>query len=267
MCRVSFLRSSLQSLAGWGRDPAQEGSAVRGRHSCSWPLRSHHSPRDAGGRCRATDGGMGCSNRWECQSRDLINTHSQTAYLPCWNPYVCFCFQEAGSVPCPLLAGGRPLPTLDVKPPERRSSRSKDPPREEERERKKKKHKKRSRTRSRSPKYHSSSKSRSRSHSKAKHCLPSAYRTARRSRWVCRASPRPGVGCGADPAAPAGQQGARSSPPPARCKRRPQTSTPACLYAEMHPAISYLFKIFFNLPFQNSSTIARFFSKERYLNS
>ncbi|XP_043344708.1 splicing factor, suppressor of white-apricot homolog isoform X3 [Cervus elaphus] len=93
-----------------------------------------------------------------------------------------FSVEEAGSVPCPLLAGGRPLPTLDVKPPEGRSSRSKDPPREEERERKKKKHKKRSRTRSRSPKYHSSSKSRSRSHSKAKHCLPSAYRTARRSR-------------------------------------------------------------------------------------
>ncbi|KAB0356769.1 hypothetical protein FD754_000925 [Muntiacus muntjak] len=83
-----------------------------------------------------------------------------------------FSVEEAGSVPCPLLAGGRPLPTLDVKPPEG----------EEERERKKKKHKKRSRTRSRSPKYHSSSKSRSRSHSKAKHCLPSAYRTARRSR-------------------------------------------------------------------------------------
>ncbi|XP_005217714.1 splicing factor, suppressor of white-apricot homolog isoform X2 [Bos indicus] len=93
-----------------------------------------------------------------------------------------FSIEEAGTVPCPLLAGGRPLPTLDVKPPEGRSSRSKDPPREEERERKKKKHKKRSRTRSRSPKYHSSSKSRSRSHSKAKHCLPSAYRTARRSR-------------------------------------------------------------------------------------
>ncbi|XP_070331140.1 splicing factor, suppressor of white-apricot homolog isoform X3 [Odocoileus virginianus] len=93
-----------------------------------------------------------------------------------------FSVEEAASVPCPLLAGGRPLPTLDVKPPEGRSSRSKEPPREEERERKKKKHKKRSRTRSRSPKYHSSSKSRSRSHSKAKHCLPSAYRTARRSR-------------------------------------------------------------------------------------
>lgn len=90
-------------------------------------------------------------------------------------------------MPCPLLAGGRPLPTSDVKPPEGPSSKSKDPPREEEKERKKKKHKKRSRTRSRSPKYHSSSKSRPRSHSKAKHCLPSAYRTARRSRWVCGA--------------------------------------------------------------------------------
>ncbi|XP_059883833.1 splicing factor, suppressor of white-apricot homolog isoform X3 [Delphinus delphis] len=100
-----------------------------------------------------------------------------------------FSVEEASTVSCPLLAGGRPLPTLDIKPPEGRSSKSKDPPREEERERKKKKHKKRSRTRSRSPKYHSSSKSRSRSHSKAKHCLPSAYRTARRSRSRSR-SPR-----------------------------------------------------------------------------
>uniref|UniRef100_G1RAN6 Splicing factor, suppressor of white-apricot homolog n=1 Tax=Nomascus leucogenys TaxID=61853 RepID=G1RAN6_NOMLE len=89
----------------------------------------------------------------------------------------------------PLLTGGRPLPTLEVKPPDRPSSKSKDPPREEEKEKKKKKHKKRSRTRSRSPKYHSSSKSRSRSHSKAKHSLPSAYRTVRRSRWVATASP------------------------------------------------------------------------------
>lgn len=87
----------------------------------------------------------------------------------------------------PLLSGGRPLPTLDLKPPEGPSSKSRDPPREEEKEKKKKKHKKRSRTRSRSPKYHSSSKSRSRSHSKAKHCLPTAYRTTRRSRCVCRA--------------------------------------------------------------------------------
>uniref|UniRef100_A0A4X1UPS4 Splicing factor SWAP n=1 Tax=Sus scrofa TaxID=9823 RepID=A0A4X1UPS4_PIG len=98
--------------------------------------------------------------------------------------------EEASAVSCPLLAGGRPLPTLDIKPPEGPSSKSKDLSREEEREKKKKKHKKRSRTRSRSPKYHSSSsKSRSRSHSKAKHCLPSAYRTARRSRSRSR-SPR-----------------------------------------------------------------------------
>lgn len=96
-----------------------------------------------------------------------------------------FCFQETGVMPCPLLVGGRTLPMLEGKPPERPSSRCRDPPREEEREKKKKKHKKRSRTRSRSPKYHSSSKPRSRSHSKAKHSLPSAYRTVRRSRWVC----------------------------------------------------------------------------------
>lgn len=100
-------------------------------------------------------------------------------------------------MPCPLLVGGRTLPMLEVKPPERPSSRCRDPPREEEREKKKKKHKKRSRTRSRSPKYHSSSKPRSRSHSKAKHSLPSAYRTVRRSRWVCRHSypPAPGLPC------------------------------------------------------------------------
>ncbi|XP_027989496.1 splicing factor, suppressor of white-apricot homolog isoform X3 [Eptesicus fuscus] len=100
-----------------------------------------------------------------------------------------FTAEEASPVALPLLSGGRPLPTADVKPPEGPSSRSRDPPREEEREKKKKKHKKRSRTRSRSPKYHSSSKSRSRSHSKAKHSLPSAYRTARRSRSRSR-SPR-----------------------------------------------------------------------------
>ncbi|XP_070076525.1 splicing factor, suppressor of white-apricot homolog isoform X4 [Equus asinus] len=100
-----------------------------------------------------------------------------------------FSVEDASTVPCPLLTGGRPLPTVDIKPPEGPSSKSKDPPREEEKEKKKKKHKKRSRTRSRSPKYHSSSKSRSRSHSKAKHCLPSAYRTARRSRSRSR-SPR-----------------------------------------------------------------------------
>uniref|UniRef100_F6W9M1 Splicing factor SWAP n=1 Tax=Macaca mulatta TaxID=9544 RepID=F6W9M1_MACMU len=102
-----------------------------------------------------------------------------------------FSVEEPSTTPCPLLTGGRPLPTLEVKPPDRPSSKSKDPPREEEKEKKKKKHKKRSRTRSRSPKYHSSSKSRSRSHSKAKHSLPSAYRTVRRS----RASASPGMLC------------------------------------------------------------------------
>ncbi|XP_058547514.1 splicing factor, suppressor of white-apricot homolog isoform X2 [Neofelis nebulosa] len=100
-----------------------------------------------------------------------------------------FGVEETSTGPCSLLTGGRPLPTSDIKPPEGASSKSKDPPREEEKEKKKKKHKKRSRTRSRSPKYHSSSKSRPRSHSKAKHCLPSAYRTARRSRSRSR-SPR-----------------------------------------------------------------------------
>ncbi|XP_066116954.1 splicing factor, suppressor of white-apricot homolog isoform X2 [Saccopteryx bilineata] len=100
-----------------------------------------------------------------------------------------FSIEEASPAACPLLSGGRLLPTADVRPPEGPSSKSRDPPREEEKEKKKKKHKKRSRTRSRSPKYHSSSKSRSRSHSKAKHCLPSAYRTARRSRSRSR-SPR-----------------------------------------------------------------------------
>ncbi|XP_045390286.1 splicing factor, suppressor of white-apricot homolog isoform X4 [Lemur catta] len=100
-----------------------------------------------------------------------------------------FSVEEASAGPCPLLTGGRPPPAVEVKPPERPSSKSKDPPREEEKEKKKKKHKKRSRTRSRSPKYHSSSKSRSRSHSKAKHSLPSAYRTVRRSRSRSR-SPR-----------------------------------------------------------------------------
>ncbi|XP_078292084.1 splicing factor, suppressor of white-apricot homolog isoform X2 [Panthera onca] len=100
-----------------------------------------------------------------------------------------FGVEETGTGPCPLLTGGRPPPTSDIKPPEGASSKSKDPPREEEKEKKKKKHKKRSRTRSRSPKHHSSSRSRPRSRSKAKHCLPSAYRTARRSRSRSR-SPR-----------------------------------------------------------------------------
>uniref|UniRef100_G3TDB0 Splicing factor, suppressor of white-apricot homolog n=1 Tax=Loxodonta africana TaxID=9785 RepID=G3TDB0_LOXAF len=102
-----------------------------------------------------------------------------------------FTVEEASAAsPCAPLAAGRALPALEGKPPDRPSSRSKDPPREEEKEKKKKKHKKRSRTRSRSPKYHSSSKSRSRSHSKAKHALPSAYRTVRRSRWSRCRSPR-----------------------------------------------------------------------------
>lgn len=87
-------------------------------------------------------------------------------------------------MPCPVTAV-RNLPSLEVKQAERPSSKSRDPPRDEEKEKKRKKHKKRSRTRSRSPfKYHSSSKTRSRSHSKAKHSLPTAYRTVRHSRWV-----------------------------------------------------------------------------------
>uniref|UniRef100_A0A8C6ZQI6 Splicing factor, suppressor of white-apricot homolog n=1 Tax=Nothoprocta perdicaria TaxID=30464 RepID=A0A8C6ZQI6_NOTPE len=100
-----------------------------------------------------------------------------------------FSVESVSSLPCPVTAV-RTLPTLDVKQAERPSSRSKDPPRDEEKEKKRKKHKKRSRTRSRSPsKYHSSSKSRSRSHSKAKHSLPTAYRTVRHSRSRSR-SPR-----------------------------------------------------------------------------
>ncbi|XP_067395863.1 splicing factor, suppressor of white-apricot homolog isoform X2 [Emydura macquarii macquarii] len=101
-----------------------------------------------------------------------------------------FSMEALSNMPCPLLTGVRTLPTLEVKSSERPSSQSKDPPRDEEKEKKKKKHKKRSRTRSRSPsKYHSSSKSRSRSHSKAKHSLPTAYRTVRHSRSRSR-SPR-----------------------------------------------------------------------------
>uniref|UniRef100_A0ABM5F283 Splicing factor, suppressor of white-apricot homolog isoform X1 n=1 Tax=Pogona vitticeps TaxID=103695 RepID=A0ABM5F283_9SAUR len=102
-----------------------------------------------------------------------------------------FNMETVSNVPCTLLSGLRPLPALETKLPERPSSRSRDLPREEEKERKKKKHKKRSRSRSRSPppKYHSSSKSRSRSHSKAKHSLPTAYRTVRHSRSRSR-SPR-----------------------------------------------------------------------------
>ncbi|XP_010219856.1 PREDICTED: splicing factor, suppressor of white-apricot homolog isoform X2 [Tinamus guttatus] len=93
-----------------------------------------------------------------------------------------FSIESVSSLPCPVTAV-RTLSTSEVKQAERPSSRSKDPPRDEEKEKKRKKHKKRSRTRSRSPsKYHSSSKSRSRSHSKAKHSLPTAYRTVRHSR-------------------------------------------------------------------------------------
>ncbi|KAM8797792.1 splicing factor, suppressor of white-apricot homolog isoform 2-T2 [Eudromia elegans] len=100
-----------------------------------------------------------------------------------------FSIESVSSLPCPVTAV-RTLPTSEVKQAERPSSRSKDPPRDEEKEKKRKKHKKRSRTRSRSPsKYHSSSKSRSRSHSKAKHSLPTAYRTVRHSRSRSR-SPR-----------------------------------------------------------------------------
>ncbi|XP_061458303.1 splicing factor, suppressor of white-apricot homolog isoform X2 [Rhineura floridana] len=95
-----------------------------------------------------------------------------------------FNIETVSNMPCPLLTGIRTLPTLEVKAPERPSSKGRDLPREEEREKKKKKHKKRSRSRSQSPpsKYHSSSKSRSRTHSKAKHSLPTAYRTVRHSR-------------------------------------------------------------------------------------
>ncbi|XP_032661868.1 splicing factor, suppressor of white-apricot homolog isoform X6 [Chelonoidis abingdonii] len=101
-----------------------------------------------------------------------------------------FNIEGVSNMPYPLLSGVRTLPTVEVKSSERPSSQSKDPPRDEEKEKKKKKHKKRSRTRSRSPsKYHSSSKSRSRSHSKAKHSLPTAYRTVRHSRSRSR-SPR-----------------------------------------------------------------------------
>ncbi|XP_066187879.1 splicing factor, suppressor of white-apricot homolog isoform X4 [Sylvia atricapilla] len=100
-----------------------------------------------------------------------------------------FSSESVSSIPCPVTAV-RTLPTLEVKQAERPSNRSGDTPRDEEKEKKRKKHKKRSRSRSRSPfKYHSSSKSRSRSHSKAKHSLPTAYRTVRHSRSRSR-SPR-----------------------------------------------------------------------------
>ncbi|XP_015733135.1 splicing factor, suppressor of white-apricot homolog isoform X2 [Coturnix japonica] len=103
-----------------------------------------------------------------------------------------FTVESVSSIPCPATAV-RTLPTLEVSrtsAAERPSSKSRDPPRDEEKEKKRKKHKKRSRSRSRSPfKYHSSSKTRSRSHSKAKHSLPTAYRTVRHSRSRSR-SPR-----------------------------------------------------------------------------
>lgn len=101
-----------------------------------------------------------------------------------------FNMETVSNIPCALLAGVRTLPAMEAKVPERPSSKSRNLPREEEKEKKKKKHKKRSRSRSRSPssKYHSS-KSRSRSHSKAKHSLPTAYRTVRHSRSRSR-SPR-----------------------------------------------------------------------------
>ncbi|XP_021268022.1 splicing factor, suppressor of white-apricot homolog isoform X5 [Numida meleagris] len=103
-----------------------------------------------------------------------------------------FSVESVSSIPCPATAV-RTLPTLEVSrtsAAERPSSKSRDPPRDEEKEKKRKKHKKRSRSRSRSPfKYHSSSKTRSRSHSKAKHSLPTAYRTVRHSRSRSR-SPR-----------------------------------------------------------------------------
>uniref|UniRef100_L7MZQ4 Splicing factor, suppressor of white-apricot homolog n=2 Tax=Anolis carolinensis TaxID=28377 RepID=L7MZQ4_ANOCA len=102
-----------------------------------------------------------------------------------------FNIETISNMPCSLLTGIKTLPALEAKMPESPLSRSRDLPREEEKEKKKKKHKKRSRSRSRSPlsKYHSSSKSRSRTHSKAKHSLPTAYRTVRHSRSRSR-SPR-----------------------------------------------------------------------------
>ncbi|KAM3825928.1 LOW QUALITY PROTEIN: splicing factor, suppressor of white-apricot homolog [Vipera latastei] len=102
-----------------------------------------------------------------------------------------FNIETVSNIPCALLTGIRTLPVLEAKAAERPRSKCRDPPREEEKEKKKKKHKKRSRSRSQTPplKYHSSSKSRSRSHSKAKHSLPTAYRTVRHSRSRSR-SPR-----------------------------------------------------------------------------
>lgn len=113
--------------------------------------------------------------------------------------FVYLWFQSVSSIPCPVTAV-RTLPTLEVKQAEGPSSRNRDPPRDEEKEKKRKKHKKRSRSRSRSPfKYHSSSKSRSRSHSKAKHSLPTAYRTVRHSRWVWKPNIFFSILCGLTP--------------------------------------------------------------------
>ncbi|XP_070807401.1 splicing factor, suppressor of white-apricot homolog isoform X4 [Pituophis catenifer annectens] len=104
-----------------------------------------------------------------------------------------FNMETVSNIPCALLTGIRTLPVLEAKVPERPTSKCRDLPREEEKEKKKKKHKKRSRSRSHTPpsKYHSSSssKAKSRSHSKAKHSLPTAYRTVRHSRSRSR-SPR-----------------------------------------------------------------------------
>ncbi|XP_058014052.1 splicing factor, suppressor of white-apricot homolog isoform X1 [Ahaetulla prasina] len=104
-----------------------------------------------------------------------------------------FNMETVSNIPCSLLTGIRTLPVLEAKVPERPTSKCRDLPREEEKEKKKKKHKKRSRSRSQTPpsKYHSSSssKAKSRSHSKAKHSLPTAYRTVRHSRSRSR-SPR-----------------------------------------------------------------------------
>ncbi|XP_026572044.1 splicing factor, suppressor of white-apricot homolog isoform X2 [Pseudonaja textilis] len=104
-----------------------------------------------------------------------------------------FNMETVSNMPCALLTGIRTLPVLEAKVPERPTSKCSDHPREEEKEKKKKKHKKRSRSRSQTPpsKYHSSSssKAKSRSHSKAKHSLPTAYRTVRHSRSRSR-SPR-----------------------------------------------------------------------------
>ncbi|XP_078524116.1 splicing factor, suppressor of white-apricot homolog isoform X2 [Lissotriton helveticus] len=83
----------------------------------------------------------------------------------------------------------------EYKVPERPSKRLKDYHREVTtvKEKKKKKHKKRSRSKSRSPKppkHQSTSKSKSKAHVKAKHSLPSAYRTVRQSRSRSRSPPK-----------------------------------------------------------------------------